>query len=201
MVLMGNVQAQSQSFSYDCDFETDADTVGWRMVNGSGSNKWVISNAENQTANGARSMYVSDDNGSSNGYNHGEQSTVYAYREVSLDAGMYTFSFDWKCMGDYASWGDNPYDYLRVVLAPASTVLTAGSKPAGFSSSALPVGWIALDGGSKYRSSAWKHQSVEFEIEAQGAYKLVFVWLNDNYGGSDPAATVDNIELMKDPTP
>ena len=191
---------QAQSFSYSCDFDGDSDTAGWVFVNGTQSNKWCIGTATNNS--GTKSMYVSNDNGSSTNYTNSATQFSYAYREVTLDAGGYFISYDWKC------YGESSYDFLRVFLAPASATLTAGQDPTGgtsaytFSSSATPTGWISLSGVNKLNmQSTWQNFSTDFTVAVSGTYKLVFCWANDASGGSSPAACIDNLVLYQPTCP
>jgi hypothetical protein len=81
------------------------------------------------------------------------------------------------------------YDYLRVVLVPASATLVAGNP-------ALPADYIALDNGGLYGATDWQHYSSDAEIEA-GQYKLVFAWFNDETDGEDTPAAIDNISIQE----
>ena len=87
---------------------------------------------------------------------------------------------------------------MRVALVPASVTLTAGtSTPSGFSSSALPSGWIALDGGSKLnQATAWQNKAATVNVTA-GNYYMVLAWRNDGSGGTNPPAAVDNVSITK----
>ena len=114
---------QGQSFSYSCDFESVNDTAGWVFANGSQTNKWFVGTATNN--GGTKSLYISDNNGTTNTYTVGSISFVYAYQEFSLSAGGYVVSYDWKC------YGESNYDYIRVFLAPSTFNPTPGQDPTG----------------------------------------------------------------------
>ena len=84
---------------------------------------------------------------------------------------------------------------------PDNVTLIPGTL-SGFSSSSVPTGAIALDGGSELSGSAtWNTQSGSFTITAQGLYKLVFVWHNDFSAGSIPTAAVDNVTIATNSCP
>ena len=84
---------------------------------------------------------------------------------------------------------------VNVMLAAATSV------PSGFSTSALPAGWIAIDGGSKLNlASDWQTAnsgngySYTFTAETAGTYYVVFAWRDDTSSGDNPAA-VDNFKI------
>lgn len=167
------------------DFEADG---SWKFVNGSEPNAWVIGNAANN--GGEKALYISNDGGASNSYTKNAASASYAtiLLDFTLD-GEYTFAYDWKANGDYNEEEGELYDYLRVVLVPASATLEAGNP-------ALPEGYIALDNGGLYGATDWQHYSSDAEVEA-GQYKLVFAWFNDESDGEDTPAAIDNISIQE----
>ena len=182
------------TFPYSTGFEEGED-VAWELVNGTLTNKWVIGTAAHNGDNSTHSLYISNDNGVSNAYTISSASAmVYATRGIQFDeAGDYLFSFDWK------AWGESTWDYIRAALVPMSVELTAGtSAPSGFSATALPTGWIAIDGGSKLNldSAQWNRAENPVAVNA-GNYKLVIAWRNDSGGGSNPPAAIDNISITK----
>jgi len=98
---------QAQTIGFTCGFENDSDTAGWTIYNGSQPSVWTIGTAVNN--GGTKSLYVSDDGGTSNNYSGGT-SIVYAVKTISLDAGGYELSYDWRCQGE------GSYDLMRVAL-------------------------------------------------------------------------------------
>lgn len=167
------------------DFEADG---AWKFVNGTEPNAWVIGNAANN--GGEKALYISNDGGDSNSYTKDAASASYAtiLLDFTLD-GEYTFAYDWKAKGDYEPDASDLYDYLRVVLVPASATLVAGNP-------ALPEGYIALDNGGLYGATEWQHHSSDAQIAA-GLYKLVFAWFNDEQLGEDSPAAIDNISIQE----
>ncbi len=174
---------------YVGDFE---ETNGWLTFNGEYVNKWVRGTA---VANGGtHALYISNDNGVSAAYTNNVACVVYATKTFYFpEAGMYSFSFDWMCNGE------GNYDYLRVALVPASVEVEAATDlPTGLGTTALPEGWIALDGGSKLNlSSVWQTKRIELNIEQMGYYKVVLVWRDDTSGGTAPGAAVDNFKISR----
>ena len=186
----GTVQAQSEN--YACDFESAEDLAEWHMANGSSVNHWVIGSAINNTANGAKCLYVSGDSIDSHFYNESEPTFIGAYVELSLHAGVYDVSFDWRGMGEGTSW-----DYMRVALLPEDEEIPT-SMPNDFYSNTLPNNWIALDGGSQLNGSdVWCSHVSEVSVGASGIYKFAVFWKCDGSGGNQPSAAIDNIIMSE----
>ena len=183
---------QAQTPFYECTFEDDSDTIGWVLANGS-FNQWYIDTAV--ASSGSKSLYISSDNGLSNGYNTGVESVSYAYIPIQFTAGLYLLSYDWQCMGE------SNYDYLRVFLVPEDATLQPDALPAGYSSTynfttAVPAGWVCLNGTSQLNNaSTWQRKSADFIITQDTTMRLVFFWCSDDGGGSSPAAAVDSIVI------
>jgi hypothetical protein len=94
--------------------------------------------------------------------------------------------------------GESTFDYIRVALVPADVQLTAGtSLPTGVTTTALPTGWIALDGGGKLNLvSDWENKTVTVPVAA-GNYKIVLLWRDDSSGGTNPPAAIDNFSVVQ----
>lgn len=172
------------------DFE--GATCGWELINGDRTNRWVWGTAVNN--GGTHALYISNDYGTTNAYNGSSETIVYAAKLLTFTEGTFDFSYDWQ------AYGENNSDYLRVALIPATESLTAGATvPTGFSVSALPTGWIALDGGSKLNlATEWQHKDATIDVVA-GNYYLVFAWRNDYATRTNPPAAIDNVSISKYP--
>lgn len=163
---------------YSQDFETSND---WGFENGTLTNKWCLGGATNN--GGAKSMYISNNNGQSNAYSNNSTTTVYASKLFNFAQGTYTFSFDWKANGE------NNWDYLRVALAPGDVEFTANTNAPN-----IPNTWIVLDGNNKLcLKDSWQTQTSE--VSVSGTYTMVFLWRNDGSGGNQPPAAIDNISI------
>lgn len=170
---------------YSTDFETDCD---WMFINGDYTNKWCFGSAANNTTNGTKAIYISNDNGTTNAYS-AVKSVEYATKNFSFAEGVYTFSFDWRAKGNQY------YDFIRVALVPASVELVSADN-APFDGTSLPAGWIALDGGSKLNNSDSWQTVVADEISVPtGEYKMVFGWRNFTYSVTQPPAAIDNVSI------
>ena len=166
---------------------------GWDLINGELANKWTWGTAANN--GGTHALYISNDGGITNAYTFTTSNTiVYAARLFTFTEGTFEFSYDWKANGESNS------DYMRVALIPATESLTAGTTvPTGFSASALPTGWIALDGGSQLSGvTAWQHKDATIDVAA-GNYYMVFAWRNDGGAGNNPPTAIDNVSISKYP--
>ena len=170
------------------DFE--GTTCVWELFNGELTNQWAWGTAANN--GGTHALYISNDGGITNAYTH-SGSTVYAARLLTFTEGKFKLSYDWRANGE------STYDYLRVALIPATESLTAGTTaPTGFGASALPTGWIALDGGSKLNlETDWQSKVATIDVADAGNYYLVFAWRNDGSGGNNPPAAIDNVSIGK----
>ncbi len=177
-----------------CNFENTTQNTAWVLENGSNTNKWCIGTAANNGGN--HSLYISDNNGTSNAYTTSSSTVDYAYVDVSIPTpGDYEYSFDWRCQGE------GNYDYLRVALVPFSVTLTAGTTlPTGLNTTSTPTSWIALDGGSKLNlQSDWLTRNDIITVPTAGMYHLAFIFRCDGSGGSTPPPAIDNILLTPIP--
>ena len=161
----------------------------WLLINGTCTNQWVVGEAANN--GGSHALYISDDNGVSNNYTN-SASMVYATKTFEFNEdGTYTFKYDWKANGE------STYDYIRIALVPAATELEASTTAlSGLGASALPTGWIALDGGSKLNlNTAWETKSADLVMQA-GLYKVVIAWRNDGSTGYQTPGAIDNFSIQ-----
>ncbi len=175
---------------YTGDFE---ETNGWLLVNGDLENKWAWGTATAKT--GTHALYISNDMGLSHAYTYGSQAVVYATKTFYFgETGMYSFSFDWKGAADSYN-----YDFIRVALAPTSVDPEAStSVPSGFSRTALPEGWIALDGGTGLDGATeWQNQLAEINIENVGNYKVIIAWRNNSYYDCETPGAIDNFKISR----
>lgn len=179
-------------YPYVCDFEDSVECRHWVMLDEGQQNQWYCGTAANNTLQGQRSIYVSNDGGTSNSYSGTSYSTSYAYREILLDVGTYVCSFDWRCQGD------GEFHFLRAFVVPATSLPVSGSFPVSNNNyTAVPSGWTDLNPASHYMSeqSSWTTLTQSFDIADSGLYALLLMWFNDNYTPHDPPAAVDNIMI------
>lgn len=176
---------------YICGFDS-ASAAGWTLVNHTRTNRWYIGSAVYNDSTDHRSLYITNDSGQSNAYSVVSGSTVLAVRNFTLQAGYYNFSYDWRSVGDYN-------DYLCVALFPDSVPLNDASD---FSLiwyiNHTPANAIALDDYNEYilnRDGSWHTRTGQVIVPSSGGWNIVFQWRNNNYGGYNPPAAIDNIYL------
>lgn len=158
----------------------------WYLINGEAVNAWVVDTAAHNA--GTHALYISNDNGVHNAYSNNKTALVYAAKAFSFEQGSYIFNYEWRANGE------NYSDYLRVALVPDSIDFEAGS----ISSTSLPTGWTALDGGSKLNlKTVWDTITTAEIPVAEGIYNVVFVWNNDGSLGSNPPAAIDNFSIAE----
>ena len=177
---------------YANDFETKN---GWTFINGTFTNAWAYGEAAHN-GEGTHAIYISNNGGTTNAYNASPATVVYATKLFNFESGSYAFKYDWICQGEGTS---TLWDYLRVVLVPDSIELEAASSlPTGVTATALPAGWIALDGskGLNQKNTWQTFNSEDIAVEA-GLYKVVLIWRNDGSTAYAPAAAIDNFSIRK----
>ena len=188
---------QSATVPYSCDFESLAEAANWRFQN-TQINEWTIGAATNN--GGSNSMYVSNDNGLSVASSR-EDKAIAAYRRISLVAGVYAVSYDWK-MPNVVLNPSYPLtvQFARVMLVPDAVPLPNDSLLyINLRNNILPNGAVPLDGNRPLlgTNDVWRTYSNDFVIvPSTCVYKLLFVWVNNNIINYSPTpAAVDNIMI------
>ncbi|MBQ6236869.1 MAG: fibronectin type III domain-containing protein [Bacteroidales bacterium] len=177
-----------------CNFNDSEINGKWNYSSGSHVNAWYIGNALGHNDNS--SLYISQDGGVTNTYNRDVTGISYAYVNLMLtDTGNYNYRFDWR------SNGQAGYDFLRVALVPISFIPEGGTyAPNGFTTTTLPMGWIALDGGHQLAgdTSQWTTVESEVHIAEPGIYRLLFSWYDYYIAfGHDNPAAIDNVVFRR----
>ena len=183
--------AQEITNRYDDDFEA---AIGWKFVNGTETNAWMIGSATSQAGDNA--LYISND-GASYAYDEDAASVTYATKLFKFaKTGTFYVSYDYKCVGEYDE-EDGAIDYLRVALVPADVTLTAGVQPTGLDTIGLPTGWTALDKDTALVSQeTWARMKATVAIPAVGLYRLAFIWINDDSASDGDPAAIDNLSII-----
>lgn len=175
---------QISSLPFVCNFNDSEEANLWTIQNGNQTNKWFYGTITNSDLNGSipgsGSMYISNNQGTTNSYDNTIASNVYFSRFIQFDnSAEFKLTFDWKCIAEGNS------DYLKVFLLPTTYEL---------SNHIIPTTGEITDRLSG--SNAWTREEVVLSNEyANGAYNLVFFWRNDNSVGTNPPAAVDNISI------
>ncbi len=180
--------------NYYCDFENEAENVLWTLnkpknENYEWSNQWAIGTAEAES--GSNSMYISTDGGATSGY-VATSSIVIAWRELTLDAGEYDLTFDWKNVGD------SMRATMLVAWVPESDFDDVWcSKNTNYkvqkwiNNNMLRCYGSELFGGA----SVWTHSLTHLTSDGK-PHRLVFLYLTSvGVQCNPPAACVDNIHI------
>ncbi|MGL6129816.1 fibronectin type III domain-containing protein [Chryseobacterium artocarpi] len=174
----------SAAFPYRENFSTGNGDL--TFVNGSQTNKWMHGSA---VGNPPNAIYISNTNGNTNAYNVTGSSIVHTYRDIAIPAGTGNtiFSFDWR------AGGESTKDYLRVWLAPSSFTPAAGTS--------ITAGAGRIRVGNDFNmQTAWQtyiNANLDLNTFAGADMRLIFEWVNNNNGGTQPPASIDNISLGK----
>lgn len=173
---------ETASLPYVTGFE-DGEDASFLTFNS--ANAWIV--GAGAASAGSHAIYISND-GEANTYNPNAPGRSYAVRMLSLaDTGAYYISYDWRCNAETG------YDFMRVALAPDTQEFDI-EENYGVTISALPEGWIALDGGNGLTGQTeWTPAMHTFNISQPGSYWLVLYWYNDQNTGQNPAAAIDNV--------
>ena len=132
-------------------------------------------------------MMMSKDSGATASYNTSGSRCYYTYFPIELEAGDYNLGFDWRGMGEDKA---SAYDYMAAYLAPEDADITFNQT------GVVPSSWTLLD-GKLWRQTEWQKYYCTFNVTEANHYHLVFVWRNNNSGGSGNAAMFDNLIFNK----
>lgn len=151
------------------------------------NNNWRYGTA---VGNPSSAIYISNDNGATNNYATTSTATVtFAYRDVAIPAATTTstFSFDWRCNGERI--GATDYDYLRVWLTPTSFTPTLGTQ--------ITSGAGRIQVGTNFnQQNTWttfSNASLNVSSFAGSSMRIIYEWRNDNSGGNQFPAAIDNV--------
>lgn len=216
---VGAMAQTATSLPYSTGFEDATDNTSWQFANAT-VNQWCIGAATNH--GGSNALYISNDGGTSYTYSAtypNAYQTSFAYRAFHFEKGDYTISFDWQCEGEPGySPSSAPYDFMQVVLTPASITIEGASAESGKLGSITSfgkntknteiekAGYIRATCANPYsasypycflKQSTWSSGEIfNISIDNAGDYYLVFSWHNDG-GVHIPPAAVDNISISK----
>ncbi len=157
---------------------------GWTVVNGAQTNQWFVGAPGADT--GSNGAYVSDDGGTTNAYSVNSTSIVHFYRDITIPAGtaFLELTFRVRVQGEGTSI---LYDYLRVNTATTSQTPVAGTLPPG-----TILQSINLEGANFVTVTI---NITQAGILTSNDIRLIFSWVNDSSIGTQPPASIDDIEL------
>ena len=195
MSVIGAVFGQTPAtLPYTCDFEASGDN-GWTLKNGTSTNKWHVGSFTSPAGHSG-SLFISSDGGTTAGYNINAGSVVVAEKLFQTGTSdSLTISFD------LTAEGEDRYDYLKVYWVNADTVYTAVAGTTPYYGSQSYTSNVIMNNApyASYRFvnllAGTQTMSATIANEPNTLKKLVFVWKNDNSGGAQPGAIIDNIYI------
>ena len=192
-----NTTAEVYDIPFVCDFEATTDAGKFLVINqdvyqyGNGG-VFTVGTAEHN-GTGTKSMYFSEDYGTSASYISGTSS---AEALINMPAGTYNISFDWKCLGGGYEDPEYPeysyyYDYGMAFLAPSDYTID------DMACSELDDSFISLMNDKVYllNSTSWTTENVTVSIPEVETYKLVFTFTCSEWDSYTPSLCIDNISI------
>ena len=188
---------------YSTDFNAGSDQ-NWLLDNGSCPNYWMIGNA----GGNASALFITND-GTTPGYNTTPRGVVSAEKLFVVgDAAELAITFDVKI------GGEADFDYLKVFFAPSDVSYPAtntGAYP-DYSDEDYSINAVNFSDYmpySAYPSYPYKYNltgdnTVQVSVvmpnpnatpNATSTAKLVFLWKNDQGGGTSPGAIIYNVSI------
>ena len=193
-------ESMIQAVPYFEDFDNADDIAEWTITNGTVTNKWYHGMIENntmideETLTDGGAMYISNDGGTTNAYTV-DDATSIAYFSTFVgfgDGPDFKLTFDRKYIGE--SNGTSIYDYVRVYLMDVDAELSNTTLPDASYAISSQLGSTENEEGI----ASWVTEEIFIpNTYANTTKKLVFMWRNDNGGGENPPAAIDNIAITE----
>ena len=176
---------------YSCDFEASGDN-GWLLKNGTCTNQWHVGSFTSPAGHSG-SLFISSDGGTTAGYNTTAGSVVVAEKLFQTGTSdSLTISFDLTIVGE------EDYDYLKVFWVPADTVYEASTSLPYYANASYSTNVIMKNVPyTVARLIGTQRMIATIANEPNTLKKLVFVWKNDNSGGIQPGAIIDNLSVAE----
>jgi gliding motility-associated-like protein len=170
-----------QTLNYTEDFEG---THGWTLISGMQANKWVVGTALNN--GGTKSLYISDDGGTTNHYAINPEAASFAYKDIVIpsNVGELFINFDWSCRGDDG-------DDISVWLVPVWYTPTPGIPLTAASGIGVTIA-LNLRGGLGWTHFSKYLNTVQFAGTSQ---RLLIQWRNNQNWGNQPPGAMDNVSI------
>lgn len=174
------------------DYTQNFDTAvphEFTLNNTTKTNRWIVGTATNNSA--PNSLYISDNNGTTNTYTNTSAAVVHAYRDITMPptipSGQVNVKFDWKSGGE--GTGTAPADRLRVWVVNTSYSPVVDTE--------ITTANGVLIGNYNLSNDAWVNVNAILDASTwNGTTKrFVFEWRNDAFGGNGIGAAVDNISI------
>jgi N-acetylneuraminic acid mutarotase len=163
------------------DFNS-GDWNGWTAVNGNSTNKWNIGLSVGY--NNTLGVFISDDDGASNTYSTNESSVVHLYKDIN-----FTLTDDFALTLRWRGKGEIGKDYLSAHIVPTNVTPVAGEE--------MNQGHIGADEYSNSDFFRGARIKIGSNLITSGQMRLVLSWRNDDSGGEQPPAAIDNVGITK----
>jgi uncharacterized repeat protein (TIGR02543 family) len=157
---------------------------GWVLVNGSQANRWVIGQS---TSNGGLSSAYITNNDIDNFYFAELASTVHIYRDITFPVSDYDFVMTYYFKGMGQASGIEYFDYMTLRYS---------------NTDAVPMAGLIFTDGTLLQTcqgeSDWvqKRLILPATIFSGKTMRLVFTWINDDFGATQPPAAIDDISIQ-----
>lgn len=199
-VYFSTISSDYVSMPFYTYFESESENAGWHFINGEDRklqpNRFIIGTDPDAVKAGTKALYVTDGVANRYHYNEAAASDVYVYRNVNFDEpGVYEISYDWRCTGRGA------IACSRIFLAPTSVDFEAGDLLIA-SGTTLPDYAVKLYSTTNLSGkNLWTSETVAFNVEKPGTYKLVISWHNATASASttpvQPPFSIDRLFIQK----
>lgn len=196
---------------YLTDFSNNQE---WLMNNGHAGNYWMTGIPAGDTES---ALFITDD-GSTAEYNTTLNAIITAEKAFNMpESNLVHVEFDVQVGGE---GGYNPADYLKVFLAPNTTEFTVGATSSntqsavGYTTYAFNFNdyiWQTGELNYPYKLNLTQDSTLHISMnvanpDINGEAKIVFMWRNDDYLGTQPGAIIRNFIITGDtaytpPTP
>ena len=173
---------------YTDNFTAESNNA-WVIRNSDGANKWHIGTTGDDSEG---ALYISNDNGTSRGYNVTSVSIVVAEKLFNTgESDSLTINFD-LLVG-----GESSYDYLKVYWVGVDTIYDAITSTIPYYAVNTYANVLIKNGTSNYLNlmSTTQNMSTTIANEPNTLRKLVFVWRNDGSSGRQPGAVISNLSI------
>ncbi len=181
-----------------------ATATPWVIVNGSQTNKWVISTNATPGFSGTRAAYVSDGTVTPfpHTYTFTSSTSVYLYQDVTFPAGNTgPFTLSFKAI----QAGETNFDQAVVYMSTGTpgTPPTAGTSPGPIASQSALAGFQQLFVVPSQTTPGWQTYSISIPSSVVGnsgttssTRRLMFRWMSGSTLGTNPPIGLDDVMLV-----
>ena len=160
----------------------------WTVVLSGATNSWADGTVAAAVFAGTRAAYVSRDGGTTYLYTFTSASTSHFYRDIVVPAGatFITLSFEMK--------GSGQLNIDRLLVYTAPTAVTPVAAVPASPGAAIPGATLVFQ--QSVLSNSYSLQTIPLPNGLAGTtVRLIFTWQNNNAGGVQTPAAVDNVSL------